>query len=307
MLERFFKAIANLRQRKLSPSVKNSPSSKNLAQLLVTPPIRQFSFYISTVENAKVSAEYLRLITDCMEGAVEEVNGPYGKQTAYKVGGQADFIEQAREYLQKEGLDDGVSPLDNKITNPASDERLKLIFNTHIQQSQQLASWQSHVEDPDFIDRYPAARFVRMPGATTPRQRHVEAEGQVRRWDDFAFWLFQNAPDIGGFDVPWGPWGLNSYMHQEPVKRAEAERLGLVKSGEIIKPIDVSQWGITPTKKLKQNAKANLPDTPPTIRKEGIAELRAQLGSDIVDDNGKISLDAFRRLRAEIESTKASK
>ena len=71
----------------------------------------------------------------------------------------------------------------------------------------------------DWLNLNPAARFVRRPGARIKRQRHVEAEGDVRRWDDFAYWQFQNAADIGGFDVPWGDrFGFNSYMIQEPVK-----------------------------------------------------------------------------------------
>jgi hypothetical protein len=184
-----------------------------------------------------------------------------------------------------------------KLSDINSAERLKLVFNTNIQQSQQFAIWQSKVENPDYINLFPAARFVRMPGATTPRPRHVAAEGEVRRWDDFEFWLYQNAADIGGFEVPWGPFGFNSYMRQEPVKRKEAERLGLVKPGEIIQPINAKRWGVNPAQTIKNNAKANLRSTPLVIRQQAISEMRNQFGSDFVDDNGKISLAAFQKLR----------
>lgn len=295
MLDAFLEALANIARRKITPSAFNSAQWRATA-----PAIRQVSFFSATVDKVRALAGYKRMLMDWSQAATEEIEGPYGKATVYRVGGQADFIEQARTYLQKEGLDDGISPLSNEITNIAGAERLKLVFNTNIQQANQLATWQSHVQDADYLNRNPAARFVRMPGATTTRPRHVEAEGQVRRWDDFTFWLYQNAPEIGGFGVPWGPWGFNSYMTQEPVKRAEAERLGLVRPGEILRPIDARRWGIAPSQKMLNHAKANLRDIPPTIRKEGIKELRDQLGADIVDDNGKLSLQAFRTLRANL-------
>lgn len=53
-----------------------------------------------------------------------------------------------------------------------------------------------------------------------------------KRDDDFDFLLFQNAADIGGFEVPWGPWGFNSYMFSEPVSRAEAEALKVIRKGQ---------------------------------------------------------------------------
>lgn len=263
----------------------------------VAPAIRQVSFFSATVDKMRVLAGYRQMMLDWAENATEEVNGPYGKQTAYKVGSQADFVRQGRELLIKEGLAKPEDFPDKRLSNVASSERLKLVFNTNIQQAQQLATWQSKTSNPAFINQFPAARFVRTPGVTTPRPRHVAATNQVRRWDDFEFWLFQNASDIGGFEVPWGPWGFNSYMSQEPVKRKEAERLGLVKPGEIVKPINGERWGATPAEKLKRGTQANVKAIPLEINAQGRAELRAQFGPDFVDDNGKISLAAFREAR----------
>lgn len=291
MLDAFFDSLANLASRVLTPSSFNSAQWKAVA-----PAIRQVSFFSATVEKMRVLAGYKRMLTDWIEGAVEEVDGPYGKATAYKVGSQADFVLQSRELLIKEGLATPEDFKDERLSNIGSSERLKLVFNTNIQQAQQLATWQSQVSDPAYINQFPAARFIRTPGVTTPRPRHIAAENQVRRWDDFEFWLYQNAADIGGFEVPWGPWGFNSYMLQEPVKRKEAERLGLVKPGEIVKPINGSRWG-APADKLKDGTKANIKAIPLEISAQGQAELKAQFGADFINDKGKISLKAFNELR----------
>lgn len=291
MLAPFFDAIANLVRRKLFPSALNSAQWQQVA-----PAIRQVSFFSATVDKMRVLAEYRQMLLDWSENSVEEVDGPYGKQIAYKVGNQADFVRQGRELLVREGLATAEDFGDDRLSNIASAERLKLVFNTNIQQAQQLATWQRKVSNPTYINAYPAARFVRTPGATDPRPRHVAAEGQVRRWDDFEFWLYQNAADIGGFEVPWGPFGFNSYMLQEPVKRKEAERLGLVKPGEIVKPIDGSRWG-APADKLKQSAQANIRKIPLEISAQGQAELKAQFGPDFINKDGKISLKAFQELR----------
>jgi hypothetical protein len=291
MLDAFFQSLANLSRRVLTPSSFNSAQWKAVA-----PAIRQVSFFSATVNKMRVLSAYKRMLTDWIEGATEEVNGPYGQATAYKVGSQADFVMQSRELLIKEGLASPEDFKDERLSNIGSSERLKLVFNTNIQQAQQLTTWQRKVSNPDYINQFPAARFIRTPGVTSPRPRHIAAENEVRRWDDFEFWLFQNAADIGGFEVPWGPWGFNSYMLQEPVKRKEAERLGLVKPGEIVKPIDGSRWG-APADKLKDGTKANIKAIPLEISAQGQAELKAQFGSDFINDNGKISLKAFNELR----------
>ena len=291
MLDAFLQAIARLRLKRLFPSPANSQQWQQVA-----PAIRQVSFFSATVDKMRVLAGYRQMLLDWSENTVEEVDGPYGKQTAYKVGGQADFIKQARQLLVREGLATPEDFGDDTLKNVAGSERLKLVFNTNIRQSQDFANWHRKTSDPTLINAFPAARFVRTPGATEPRPRHVAAEGQVRRWDDFEFWLYQNAADIGGFEVPWGPFGFNSYMFQEAVPRKEAERLKLVKPGEIIKPIDGSRWG-APADNLKRTAQANIKKIPLEISAQGQAELRAQFGPDFINKDGKISLEAFKAAR----------
>jgi hypothetical protein len=144
---------------------------------------------------------------------------------------------------------------------------------------------------------FPAARFVRRPGAIKPRLRHVEAQGQVRRWDDFAFWLRQNAADIGGFQVPWGPWGFNSYMTQQPVSRAEAAQLKLIRKGERILPLNLTPWGIAPKTRFNTGVEATVDDVTPEIRQQAIDTIRARLGPGAVSNDGKLTLEQMIRIR----------
>lgn len=290
MLEPFFQALRNLARRKVTPSPNNSAQWQQTA-----PAIRQSSLFSATVDKARALQAYKDLMQDWMEGAVEEVDGPNGKATAYKVGGQADFIEKAREFFVKEGLATPEDFKDQSISNIVGSERLKLVFNTNIQQAQRLAIWQSYVSDPVFINDFPAAQFLRSPGATDPRPRHVAAEGDIRRWDDFDYWLYQNSSEIGGFDVPWGPFGFNSYMYQKPIGRKQAEKLGLVRKGEIIRPISGAKWGATLPEKLVKPAQANVKKLSKELSDKLRAELRAKLGNAIIDKDGKISLDVVRR------------
>jgi len=305
MLTAFFAALTELFARKPIASPMTSREWQAVA-----PVIRQRSFFSATIDKVRVLTTYQRTIADWMEGAVEEVDGPFGKQTAYKIGGAADFRQQASEYLVREGLVTPEELGDKSMRNIASTQRLDLVFNTNIEQAQTLATWKSQTQDPDYINRFPAARFVRRPGATIKRPRHVAAENEVHRWDDFAFWLFQNAEDIGGFGVPWGPFGFNSYMVQQPVGRKEAERLGLVRPGEVIRPVNAATFGITPAEALSVNVKANLNTAPDAIQLQARAELRAQFGDSIFGPDGNPSLEfatqVSRDLKARIAARKAA-
>lgn len=110
--------------------------------------------------------------------------------------------------------------------------RLKLIFDTQTRQAFGYGRWKQSMS-PAILDAFPAARFIRHPGAETERERHSDHEDEVRLKTDSAWWAdFQNDPEIGGFGVSYPPYGYNSYMDQEPVNRQESERLGLIGKGE---------------------------------------------------------------------------
>jgi hypothetical protein len=262
----------------------------------VDPAIRNRSFFSATIGSAKVLNKFRSMLLDWQEGATEQTPGGI----AYKEVGLAKFRERAAEFLIQEGLAKEDDYADQRIQNVISNSRLQLIYNTNLEQAATFAAWQARMRDPYEINRRPAARFSRRSGAIIQRPRHTAAEGDVRRYDDFAYWTFQNGNDIGGFDVPWGPFGFNSYMVQEPVSRAEAERLGLVQKGEVIPVPDVTRYGVSLGSQFNHGVDATLDDVTPAIRAKAQKAIVARLGPGAIGSDGKPTLDALKQARAAI-------
>ena len=130
------------------------------------------------------------------------------------------------------------------VRNIDSSARLRLIYDTNVRQCYGQASW-SRQAMPPLIQAFPAYRFTRFPGAKVKRLRHEVGEGDVRLKQDYEYWArYQNSRDIGGFEVPWAPFGYNSYMQQQPVSRAECEELGLLKPGDVVRPERGKAFGL---------------------------------------------------------------
>jgi hypothetical protein len=288
----FLQAIENLSRRKVTPSWFRWREWSAIA-----PAIRNRSFFSATVTSARVLNKMRNMLLDWQADATEEIVDVNTGQTvtAYKETGLAKFRERSAEFLIQEGLATPADYKDTKITNVISNARLQLIYNTNLEQASTFAQWQGRMRNEDWLNLNPAARFVRRPGARIKRQRHVEAEGDVRRWDDFAYWQFQNAADIGGFDVPWGPFGFNSYMIQEPVKRAEAERRKLVRKGERVKAPNVAQFGVDLGKQFNAGVDANIDDLTPELANEARQAITDRLGPQAIGRDGKPTLDALRQ------------
>lgn len=265
----------------------------------VAPAIRQRAFFSATINSARVLHRMRSMLLDWQSGAVETILTPSGAtETAFKETGLAKFREKAADLLVSEGLASKSDFKNESIKNVVSNSRLKLIFNTNTAQAQDFAIYQSRVADPERINRFPAAEFVRTPGARVPRDRHVANEGAIRRYDDLQFWLNQNAPDIGGFGVPWGPWGFNSYMTTFPIPRRRAEKLGLVKPGEKVMPPDLTQFGVTLPTRLNKGVTASVDDITPEIRQQAINTITARLGPQALRPDGKLTLEALQALRS---------
>lgn len=291
----YLDALRALLRRKAAPS-----TFKSADWQAVAPAIRQRSFFSATVTSAKVLNRMRNMLLDWQAGATETVTNPTtgAEETVYKVNGLAEFRSRAATLLVSEGLATPADFKNTRIDNVVSNARLQLIFTTNTEQAATFADWSMRVTDQRTLNRWPAARFFRRPGAVTFRDRHVAAEGEVRRYDDFAYWLFQNAADIGGFDVPWGPFGFNSYMVQEPVGRAEAEKLGLVRPGEVLVPPDLTRFGVSLPARLNSGVEATVDDLPPDLRREAVAAVTSRFGPQALTPDGKLTLDVIRRARA---------
>lgn len=293
-MQTFLDGLKYLARRKVSPGSFNSQEWQSVA-----PAIRQRSFFSATINSARVLHRMRSMLLDWQSGAVESILTPSGAtETAFKESGLAKFRERAAELLISEGL---ATPADFKresIQNVISASRLKLIFNTNTAQAQDFAIYQQRVADPARINRFPAAEFVRTPGAKLPRPLHVANQGQIRRFDDIQFWLQMNSPDIGGFGVPWGPWGFNSFMTTFPVSRKRAEALGLIKPGERVMPPDLTQFGVTLPARFNKGVTADVDDITPEIRQQAINTITSRLGPQALRPDGKLTLEALQALRS---------
>lgn len=288
--------IEQLKLREITPSWFRSRDWQS-----IEPALRRRAFFSATVQSAKVLTRMRSYLIDWTLGVKEEVISPAGvKEVAYKDSGLADFREKMTELLISEGLVDPAElPQNDKITNVAGNTRLALIFNTNTEQAATFAEWQKRMSDPRWLDRYPAARFVRRPGAIIKRPLHVQNEGVVKKWND-PFWLSMNGAEIGGFEVPWGPYGFNSYMVQQPVKREEAERLKVIRKGEKAVPPDAKQYGVDLGQQFNTGVDANLDDVPFDVRRQAEDRIKSRFGQGAIGPDGKPTLDALKRLRTQI-------
>lgn len=292
-MQTYLDAIKALARRKVMPGPFNSQAWQSVA-----PAIRQRAFFSATINSARVLHRFRSMLLDWQSGAVESVTTPSGAvEIAFKQSGLAAFRERASELLVSEGLASPEDFRNDSIKNIAGNTRLKLIFNTNTAQAQDFAIYQQRASDPARLNRFPALEFVRTPGAVVPRPLHVANEGAIRRFDDIDFWLAMNAPEIGGFAVPWGPWGFNSFMTTFPVPRKRAEKLGLVKSGERITAPDLTRFGVSLPARLNHGVTASLDDITPEIHQQAINTITARLGPQAIAPDGKLTLSALLALR----------
>jgi hypothetical protein len=229
------------------------------------------AFWSSRVENARFLDRAQAFLFDTLAGTTEKVVGPDGvERIALRGGDRATFVRRMREFMIKEGMvadEEEFFEVDQKdITDIRSEERLRLIYDTNIRQAYGYGQWKQG-QTPAILRRFPAQRFVRDRKVFMERERHRDHEGDVRLKSDTAYWSdYQNDPKIGGFGVPWAPFGFRSGMGLRDVNREEVIALGL--DVEAIKP--------DTTKNLNSNLSSSVKKMDPAIKEKLLAELRAR-------------------------------
>lgn len=254
--------------------------------------LRQRAFFSAKVENARFLDRAQGAIFDFLAGTTEKVVGPDNvERTALRVGGRADFVRQMREFMVAEGMvpaEEAFAGINqDDITDIRSEERLRLIFDTNVRQAYGFGDYAQGMK-PAVLRRYPAARLIRERGVAEPRPRHAANEGEVRLKTDKAWWAdYINAEEIGGFGVPWGPYGFRSGMGQQDVSREEAQALGL----------DVDS--VLPPKppKLTDGVKASTKGMDPKLKAKLLGELRQGRG-DAMENARQAGRAAAERARA---------
>lgn len=196
--------------------------------------IRERSFFSSTVEDVRFLQRGQNFMVDFLKAT--RLTNDKG-ETYLKAGGRAQFIDELQQFALREGMGALDPQLKGTLRDVASETRLGLIFDTNLKSIHDYGYWKQGM-DPDVLDAFPAQRFIRVAAVLIPRPRHQANLNEVRRKDDLRFWLAMNDPAIGGFGVPWGPWGFNSGMDVEDVGRAESDASGLTKPAERMRPVE---------------------------------------------------------------------
>jgi hypothetical protein len=282
------------------------------------PEFRSRAFFSARVENARFLDRAHSLIFDYMAGVKETVTNPDGVQSeALSVFDRAHFVRKMREFMIAEGMATKEEFFDtdqSSITDIKSEARLRLIFDTNVRQAYGYGQWKQGMT-PAALDAFPAARLIRERGVQAPRQRHEDNLGEVLLKTDPRWAEFHNAKDIGGFEVPWGPYGYSSGCNQEDVSKEDAAALGLTgdKTAEAKPQPKFSDGLFASVKAMDPDIKAALitelqaapkPRSPQEAAKIAVAKVRAaQLNEGLQDAilSGKVGkIERYRKAIADL-------
>lgn len=200
--------------------------------------LRDRALWSAKIEDMRFLQRGKDALGDFLTGARETVVGPDGvERTALRAGSRQDFVRQMSAFAISEGMGPLDPELKGGLQDITSQRRLNLVFDVQTQSMQSYGYWKQGM-DKDVLNEFPAQRFIREVDVKVPRPIHQQNEGVVRLKTDVEFWTAMNSPAIGGFGVPWGPWGFGSGMGTEDVDRDETERMGLIRKGEELQPVD---------------------------------------------------------------------
>lgn len=228
---------------------------------------RTKAFFSANVENARFLDRAHGLLFDYMAKTTEKVVGPDGvERVALKVAGREHFVKRMRDFMIAEGMarHNEFKGVDQKdVTDIRSLARLRLIFDTNVRQAYGFGQWKQGMT-PGALKAFPAARLIRERGVKEPRPRHQANLGEVLLKTDPRWAEYHNAREIGGFGVPWGPYGYGSGVNQEDVSRGEARKLGLDVYSVLPQPAKITDGTEAGTKTMD-----------PEIKRKLLEELRA--------------------------------
>lgn len=250
---------------------------------------RTKAFFSANVESARFIDRAQGLIFDYLAKTTEKVLGPDGvERIALKVNGREHFVKRMRDFMIAEGMaqrGEFQSVNQEDVKDIRSLSRLRLIFDTNVRQSYGYGQWKQGTT-PAALRAFPAARLIRERGVSEPRPRHQNNLGEVRLKTDPRWAEFHNDPLIGGFGMPWGPYGFNSGVNQEDVSRAEAKRLGL----------DVDSVSPPPAK-ITDDMQASTKGMDPELKRKLVDELR---GGPKAQDPAAAAREASAKVRREM-------
>jgi hypothetical protein len=213
--------MATARKLTLYPSAMTSAEWAD-----IEPAVRNSAFFSATVEDERLLGGLQKMV----EKGLAEGWTP------------AAFVDNALQTLDSISLDPNARSSDtfkDSFETLYDTNRLRLVFRSQNALADGYRNFQKDFSDIQ-MQLYPGWKFVRQPVAKESQKRpdHVKHEGAIRLKTDEDFWLARNAPEIGGFGNPYGPWGFNSWMRTKKVDRDTCIKLGLLKPDEKAKVPD---------------------------------------------------------------------
>lgn len=230
--------------------------------------LRESAFFSANVESLRFLQAMQDAITDFMAGNMKTL--PDG-QTLLATGSRAAFVDQMQRMLTAAGVERTTGGL----TDITSQKRLGLIFDVKTQQASSYGYWRQGL-DPDVLNEFPAARFIRVRDVKEPRLNHVRFEDQVYLKTDPIWWLEINKD----FGVPWKPFGWGCGHDMEDVDRDEAEQLHLIRPGQTVDRGPLKRF---------MNFNTNLQASAQGIEPELLAKMKAVFGDQIKIDGESIA------------------
>lgn len=269
------RSVENLRRRRIAPSPATSAQWERFPTA-----IRESAFFSSTVTSAQLLGGMQQDLTD-MLGQVRE-------QAA---GGEAfldrrTLVSKWRSKAIAEGLALPVGdPKAGGIQDITSIPRLNLIYTVQSQRAEGYASYLGDME-PGALDEFPAQELVRLEDRKMKRHWHERwrgaggkvypgsgldgREGRLVALKGDPIWS-----RINRFGTPWPPFDFGTGTWVADVSRADAEGLGLLKSGD--------QVSATP-EDFTHGLEASADGIPQELRDE----LLQALGGQIRFDNERV-------------------
>lgn len=190
--------------------------------------LRERAQFSARVESARVLSTIQEKLQTRIGMMKEQVR--YGEAFVDR----SSFIGDLRKIAEAEGLGDGSGGL----TDITSRARLGLIFDMQTRQAAEFARYVAG-QDRDLLDAFPAQELIRVEERNLERDwrgRWSAAGGRMYGGRMIALKTDPIWSRISRFGTPYPPFDYGSGMGVEDVSRADAEALGVIKSGEPVRP-----------------------------------------------------------------------
>lgn len=208
--------------------------------------LRESAQFSATIERMR----FLQRIQDRVTTAIENVRRPNegrdGGDGAYQT--KEKFVAELQKIAREEGLDPrndaATAGRTGGLQDPTSIRRLDLIWNTQIKKAQEFAKWKMD-QDPDALAAFPAQEFIRVSlrkkkRTDWPARWKKAFGGRIPHGRYVALKTDPGWKKLNRFGVPWPPFDFGSGMGLRDISRRDAVKLGLLKEGERVEPIEES-------------------------------------------------------------------